>query len=142
MPRATFHTYRHAKDDLGHALCDNIRAGDWLMEYTTSRLKGLAGVSDDLATALDACFAAIKKLQRGVIPSRLASVLSWVHRMAVEKTLASVPPFVKEHPLSRQLAVASLQFYGAPRPAPARPSPLPFTPKSSAIVHLQSESSV
>ena len=130
MPPATFLKYRHAKDNLGHALCDNIRAGDWLMEYTTRRLKRLAGASDDLATALDACFAAIKKLQRGVIPSRLASVLSWVHSMALEKTLASVPPFVKEHPLSRQLAVASLQFYGAPRPAPApaRPSPLPFTP--------------
>lgn len=26
-------------DDLGHPLCDNLRAGDWLMDYTCARLE-------------------------------------------------------------------------------------------------------
>lgn len=27
-----------SKNDLGHPMCDNLRAGDWLMDYIVARL--------------------------------------------------------------------------------------------------------
>jgi len=30
--------HRRAHNDLGHPLCDNLRNGDWLMQYTANRL--------------------------------------------------------------------------------------------------------
>jgi len=30
--------HRRAHNDLGHSLCDNLRCGNWLMEYTANRL--------------------------------------------------------------------------------------------------------
>jgi len=30
--------HRRAFNDLGHPLCDNLRQGNWLMEYTANRL--------------------------------------------------------------------------------------------------------
>jgi len=30
--------HRRADNDLGHPLCDNLRNGNWLMDYTAGRL--------------------------------------------------------------------------------------------------------
>lgn len=54
------------KNSLGHEICNNMRAGDWLIDYLHSRLIGYVPgkVSDYISKALSL----IKNLPRGIIP--------------------------------------------------------------------------
>lgn len=51
----TTHSAHHntqivANENLGHPLCDNVRAGNWLLEYTATHLAKYVSAEHTLAT--------------------------------------------------------------------------------------------
>lgn len=70
-------------NDLGHPICDNLREGDWLVEYTVKRLKAAPGTKD-LGDKLEATFQPFKEIPRYLTPCYFYSIASYVHRQIVE----------------------------------------------------------
>jgi Amylo-alpha-1,6-glucosidase/Central domain of human glycogen debranching enzyme len=79
---------RHCRrwNDLGHALCENIRAGDWLQDYILSRLQednALEGVANWLA----AHFILVRRLPPGLKPQAFDRVFSAVYTAAIRAAI-------------------------------------------------------
>jgi glycogen debranching enzyme len=45
-----------APNDLGHPLCDNLRNGNWLMEYTANRLLAHPGTKSVSSSVMSPTF--------------------------------------------------------------------------------------
>eukprot|EP00040_Diaphanoeca_grandis_P022413 m.120406 g.120406 ORF g.120406 m.120406 type:complete len:1491 (+) comp28801_c0_seq1:247-4719(+) len=99
-------------DGLAHPICDNLRSGDWLMDYTADRLRGIPDLPSKLPDALAHVFGVVKKLHRSVIPSSFCVALFLVHTLIVERALLLLKSASTKHPFGRKLAISSLQFYG------------------------------
>ena len=74
-------------NDLGHPICQNLREGDWLMDYTADRLKSKSGTKA-LGEKLAETFDQIKKIPRYLIPCYFFNVISRVHREMVDVALS------------------------------------------------------
>lgn len=74
-------------NDLGHPICQNLREGDWLMDYTANRLKNKTGTMI-LGEKLAATFEQIKKIPRYLIPCYFFNTIGRVHREMVNATLS------------------------------------------------------
>lgn len=108
-------------DDLGHPLCDNLRAGDWLPEYLWRRLEReprLAAVGARVRAAL----APLADLPRYLRPAYFEATVSALHAAASRAALSRCAAWCAEGPLARALALTSVQLAGA---VPSAPLPLP-----------------
>lgn len=74
-------------NDLGHPICQNLREGDWLMEYTANRLKNKTGTII-LGEKFTETLEQIKKIPRYLIPCYFFNVISRVHREMVNLALS------------------------------------------------------
>lgn len=115
-------------DDLGHPLCDNLRAGDWLMDYTCARLERdprLAAVAAKYREA----FRPISALPRFLVPAYFAAAAGALHGALVAAALRRVraPPGT----LRAALALTSVQLTGHV-PSATLPAPLPASPTAPA----------
>ncbi|XP_063531956.1 glycogen debranching enzyme-like [Cydia strobilella] len=127
-----------AGDALGHAVCDNLRAGDWLLDYTWRRLPAprLAHV----ATRLRELLSPLKDLPRYLVPAYAEATFRAVHDAVTRAALARMTPESRDGELSRALALCSVQFAGAvpsahlPAPSPALPPPHPPPPPASVTL--------
>ena len=91
-------------NDMGHALFDNIRAGDWLMDYLTSRLEGVAALSG-VKTWMERCFDVVRSFPAGLKPQvwrpntcvfvctcALTCAAAWYRPLTVSFTPSTLPP--------------------------------------------------
>lgn len=106
--------------DLGAALFENLRQGDWALDYITGRLAGCAGLARVRAW-LTECFACVRGGQqpRHLVPKHFARIVHACYNAARAHSLAQMSPFVQRgSPFVQALALGSVQLYGALRSAP------------------------
>lgn len=101
-------------NNMGHALFDNIRAGDWAMEYISSRLESwprLAGVQ----AWLESFFTEAKLLPRHLIPKYFDKIVMKLYlssRQFISKRLMSEFVWKTEDGFIRDLAMTTVQMVG------------------------------
>ena len=81
-------------NDLGHPLCDNLRAGDWLAGYTVNRLKQRSGtkkMADILGVVLEQH---LPNLPRYLIPCYFDAVVTRVYNRLKETAIGSMNRWV------------------------------------------------
>jgi glycogen debranching enzyme len=80
-------------NDLGHPLAANLRAGNWLMEYTANRLAQRLATKP-LAAWLQAAFGQVAQLPRYLVPRYFDTVLMAAYAAIYRRSLALLGPFV------------------------------------------------
>lgn len=118
------------RDELGHPLCDNLRAGDWLAEYVWRRVE-----REPRLAPVAACFRSALRplgaLPRCLVPAQFASRVRALHAAVQRAALARLGPAGEGDSLRRALALTSVQLLSAvpsaslPPPSPALPPPRP-----------------
>ncbi|ELU10759.1 hypothetical protein CAPTEDRAFT_167427 [Capitella teleta] len=99
-----------ANNDLGHPMCDNLRRGDWLMEYTANRLAAFPG-TERLGNWLADVFKSLKQAPRYLIPCYFDALISGIFCLVEEVAWAKLSPFVRNgSSFTRALSLGSLQF--------------------------------
>jgi len=117
-------------NDLGHPLMDNIRSGDWLLDYITARLSSRTTTSQ-LAGWLESNFANIRKLPRFLIPRYLDSTLVAVYGVLMDHTFSLMSPWVRDgSDFVRRLALGSVIHTAAVSSALLPPLSDQLTPPS------------
>ncbi|XP_065187406.1 glycogen debranching enzyme-like isoform X3 [Sycon ciliatum] len=107
-------------NDLGHALCDNLRAGDWLVEYICNRLKHHNGTRK-VGEAMSEMFKPLSTLPRYLVPLYFQRMLSQVYRLARQQAITQMSPFVRDgSEFIQSLALGSVQLYGVVKSSPMR----------------------
>uniref|UniRef100_A0A1A9WR90 Glycogen debranching enzyme n=1 Tax=Glossina brevipalpis TaxID=37001 RepID=A0A1A9WR90_9MUSC len=97
-------------NDLGHPLCENLRNGNWMMDYIVNRLSHFGGAKS-LSLCLKVVFNCLKHIPRYLIPCYFDFVLSTVYEILIEKVYQIMPEFIRDgHNFSQLLALATLQF--------------------------------
>lgn len=78
-------------NDLGHPFCNNLRQGDWMIDYIHQRI----AKSSNTAT-LSKWFAdntnALKQIPRYLIPSYFDVILTGVHQLLVDSAIQLMSP--------------------------------------------------
>ncbi|CAF0868627.1 unnamed protein product [Brachionus calyciflorus] len=80
-------------NNLGHPLFENLRNGDWIMNYIVDRLKKYSRLSTkrdnlyNLAVWLQQVFESLSKLPRYLIPTYFDLILTGLHSKAIERCL-------------------------------------------------------
>ena len=78
--------------DLGAEIFDNVRAGDWLIDYHTNRIREYTqkeptiGLSK-LATLLEEQFGAVKKLPAGLKPKYVSKIMETIYNQVVKEIM-------------------------------------------------------
>ncbi|KAL3209219.1 hypothetical protein MRX96_009219 [Rhipicephalus microplus] len=100
------------RNDLGHPVCDNLRVGDWLMEYITNRLSQ-ERTTTKFAKWLDQVFASVKKTPRYLVPCYFDAVVTSTYCLVLEEVWSKMSSFVKNGSmLVRELAFGSVVLGG------------------------------
>ncbi|KAJ8732396.1 hypothetical protein PYW07_014995 [Mythimna separata] len=110
-------------DDLGHPLCANLRAGDWLLEYTWRRLEREPRLAP-VAARYRELLAPLTQLPRFLVPAYAEALLQGLFRGVARAALARLAPWVRGGSFPRALALTSVQLMAA---LPSAPLP-PFSP--------------
>ncbi|XP_048458318.1 glycogen debranching enzyme isoform X1 [Rhincodon typus] len=115
------------RNDLGHPLCENLRAGDWMMDYISNRLIAHGGKLEEIGKWFEAMFAFVKNLPRYLIPCYFDAILVGAYKTLVDVTLNQMSSFVQNgSSFVKQLALSSLQMCGVGR--------LPALPRLSGCI--------
>ncbi|CAK1603726.1 unnamed protein product [Parnassius mnemosyne] len=106
-----------ARDDLGHPVCDNLRAGDWLVEYQWRRLEAeprLGGV----AACYRAALAPLAGLPRFLLPMYFEAAARALHAAVERAAAARLGAWARGGRAVRELALTGVQLTAAVRSAP------------------------
>ncbi|KAK6362916.1 hypothetical protein TWF730_000368 [Orbilia blumenaviensis] len=122
-------------NDLGHPLCQHLRNGTWALDYTVSRLEGLAdqGFEGLRAPAawLKERFEHIKSLPHFLVPRYFALVIQTAYDAAYDRAIELFSPNIKNgHDFVKSLALVSIQMTGYTKTASL--SPFKQTPSMAA----------
>lgn len=71
-------------NDLGHPLCNNLRDGNWLIEYIGNRLKVDKGTSE-LGQWFDNIFRNLKEVPRYLVPSYFDIIITGAYVLLVQQ---------------------------------------------------------
>ncbi len=80
-------------NDLGHPICDNLRAGDWMAGYTADRL-GVREGTKLLGEILADIFSRLAKLPRYLNPCYFEVIVSTVHEMLTQAAVSKMGKYV------------------------------------------------
>ncbi|XP_037086526.1 glycogen debranching enzyme-like isoform X1 [Pollicipes pollicipes] len=106
------------QNDLGHALCENLRQGDWLMDYVVGRLK-LEPTTMELANWLEDTFDQIRQMPRYLVPAYFDATLLGVYVHLLNSTWRQMARFVREgSEFTKDLAMGSIQMGGLVHSSP------------------------
>ncbi|GFS37714.1 glycogen debranching enzyme [Trichonephila inaurata madagascariensis] len=123
------------EDDLGHPLCDNLRQGNWLPDYISSRLIDNPS-THDLGKWFDVTFESLRKLPRYLVPCYFDTIITGAYSSLLSSMWRKMSDFVSEgSTFVKALAMGSVILCGIIRSAPLpRLSPhldLPIPPTES-----------
>ena len=79
-----------SNNDLGHPICQNLREGDWLIDYTLNRLKNKAGTIK-LGNWLEKIFKPVKEIPRYLIPCYFYFIINGLYDQLIELTFSLMP---------------------------------------------------
>lgn len=74
-------------NDLGHPICHNLRAGDWLIDYIVERLQNNVSTFE-LGKFLEILFEPLKKLPRYLVPCYFYFIIKKVYDQLIVFTLS------------------------------------------------------
>ena len=106
-------------NDLAHPICNNLREGNWLIDYTSERLKKFDGTKK-LGNYLAEVFELLRKVPRYLIPKYFDMIVYIVHERLTQRCCDQMSTFIKSGScrFEKKLALGSVQLYGAIRSAP------------------------
>uniref|UniRef100_A0A665URJ1 Glycogen debranching enzyme n=1 Tax=Echeneis naucrates TaxID=173247 RepID=A0A665URJ1_ECHNA len=101
------------KNDLGHPLCENLRQGDWMMDYTANRLLRKGGAVGEVGHWLKAMFGYLRQIPRYLVPCYFDAIIQGIYITALEAAFKHMSSFVQNgSSLVKQLALGSVQMCG------------------------------
>ncbi|XP_039591819.1 glycogen debranching enzyme isoform X1 [Polypterus senegalus] len=101
------------KNDLGHPFCDNLRTGDWMIDYVSNRLVTRGGALGQVGKWLQAMFTYLKHLPRYLIPCYFDAILVGVYTTLLDATWKQMSSFVQNgSTFVKHLAMGSVQMCG------------------------------
>ncbi|XP_051552871.1 glycogen debranching enzyme-like isoform X1 [Myxocyprinus asiaticus] len=116
------------KNDLGHPFCDNLRQGDWMIDYVSNRLMSRGGTLAEVGQWFQAMFAYLKHIPRYLIPCYFDAILVGAYTTALDVTFKQMSSFVQNgSSFVKLLALGSVQMCGVGR-LPALPPLSPTLP--------------
>ncbi|KAJ2939605.1 hypothetical protein O0L34_g14322 [Tuta absoluta] len=107
-----------ASDDLGHALCENLRAGDWLAEYIWRRLEKDTRLTE-AAAAIKRAFGMLTEVPRFLQPAYFDAVVFSIYTAACKAVNSRLKPAGGS--LAKALALTSVQLLARVKSAPLPP---------------------
>lgn len=106
------------KNDLGHPLCDNLRCGDWLLDYIIARLKNRQE-TQLLSVWFENVFIPFKSMPRYLIPCYFDAVVTGIYSLLLNRIWTLMSKFVSDgSSFSRFLALGSVILSGIVHSAP------------------------
>lgn len=124
-------------NNLGHPLCNNLREGNWLMDYISNRLKVVSNTAD-LGEWFEGMFLELKKVPRFLIPCYFDAIVTGAYIVLREMALQQYTDFVKDGSTFVQaLALGSIQFCGYVRSAKLPPMSPKLIPKLRTERNMQ-----
>lgn len=96
-------------NDLGHPLANNLRMGNWLIDYCSQRLQKYPNL-EPISNWLEKNLAPLKEIPRYMIPSYFDVIITGVHRLAISAACNLMSEFVRQGSnFGRRLALGSVQ---------------------------------
>ncbi|KNC81810.1 hypothetical protein SARC_05895, partial [Sphaeroforma arctica JP610] len=110
---------------LGSALANNLRGGDWMIDWAVGRLSKKS-YGREVTQWMNGRFDAIKQLPRFLIPAYFCDVWTFLYESACNESIKRMSPFVRDgDSLVHKLAMTSIQLMANLRSAPTRDASLP-----------------
>ncbi|NWW55946.1 GDE enzyme, partial [Ifrita kowaldi] len=101
------------KNDLGHPFCDNLRSGDWMIDYVSNRLISRAGACAEVGKWLKAMFVYLKRIPRYLIPCYFDAILVGAYTTLLDMGWHQMSSFVQNgSTFVKHLSLGSIQLCG------------------------------
>ncbi|XP_053549692.1 glycogen debranching enzyme isoform X1 [Bombina bombina] len=101
------------KNDLGHPFCDNLRSGDWMIDYLSKRLIARGGECAQVGDWFQEIFTYLKKIPRYLIPCYFDAILVGAYTTLLDASWKQMSSFVQNgSTLVKHLALGSVQLCG------------------------------
>ncbi|KAL3268400.1 hypothetical protein HHI36_007516 [Cryptolaemus montrouzieri] len=98
------------KNDLGHPMCDNLRQGNWMIDYIYQRLKADEG-TEELGKWIEENTKSLKVVPSYLKPAYFDMVFTGIYIMLIEHSHRSMSSFVNKGSIFvKALSMGSLQF--------------------------------
>ncbi|XP_034028557.1 glycogen debranching enzyme-like [Thalassophryne amazonica] len=124
------------KNDLGHPFCDNLRQGDWMVDYITDRLLSKTGAVREVGRWFQAMFTYLKHVPYYLVPCYFDTIVQGAYTTALMAVFNQMSSFVQNgSSLVKQLALGSVQMCGVSHCCPLPP----LSPRLKDAPHCVSE---
>nr|CAD7601350.1 unnamed protein product [Timema genevievae] len=124
-------------NDLGHPMCNNLRQGNWMIDYVWQRLKRNSGTAE-LGGWLEKNLLAVTSVPRYLVPSYFDLVITGTYCLLLDRAWSLMSSFVHEgSSFNLNLALGSVQCGGVVHSAPL-PSFSPALAPPVPPVHVTS----
>uniref|UniRef100_A0A8D2KBD5 Glycogen debranching enzyme n=1 Tax=Urocitellus parryii TaxID=9999 RepID=A0A8D2KBD5_UROPR len=101
------------KNDLGHPFCENLRSGDWMIDYVSGRLISRSGNIAEVGKWLQAMFFYLKQIPRYLIPCYFDAILIGAYTTLLDAAWKQMSSFVQNgSTFVKHLSLGSVQMCG------------------------------
>ncbi|XP_072500200.1 glycogen debranching enzyme isoform X2 [Notamacropus eugenii] len=101
------------KNDLGHPFCNNLRSGDWMIDYVSNRLISRSGAIAEVGKWLQAMFFYLKQIPRYLIPCYFDAILIGAYTTLLDVAWNQMSSFVQNgSTFVKHLSLGSVQMCG------------------------------